>query len=586
MDGGATPPERPEPGRGDGDGADGAAAWARAETALRLLAVDPGGLGGLWLRARAGPVRDRLVGDLGSLPLPLRRLHPSVGDEALFGGVDLAATLGAGRVVTRAGMLADPAALVLAMAERCPPALAGRLAVALDAAAHCLIALDEGAEPDEALPAALADRLAFHLDLNWLGWHDTGPPDTGAGLAEARARLSAVALPAGAEADLAGVAVQLGVASLRAPLLALRAARAAAALAGHATVTADDLRIAVELVLAPRATRFPENAPDEAPEEPQDDPPPEPEADSPDTDDDPGDTDHPEIPQDILLEAARALLPPDLLERMAQKPARGAKGSGAGAARKGNRRGRPLPSRAGRLDGTARIDLVATLRAAAPWQAIRRRLALEAGRPDRRLFIQPDDIRLKRYEEKSDRLVIFAVDASGSAAFSRLAEAKGAVELLLADAYARRDHVALVAFRGTGADVLLPATRSLVQTKRRLADLPGGGGTPLAAGLRAGLDLAIQARARGMSPTLAILTDGRANIALSGTPNRAEAAADATLLARSLRAAGVPALVIDMGNRPEAALRALAADMGAPYLALPRADAGRLSTAVSAALGD
>lgn len=566
------------------EAADGPAAWARAETALRLLAVDPGGLGGIWLRARSGPVRDRLAGALGALPLPLRRLHPSVSDEALFGGVDLAATLGAGRVVARAGLLAEPAALVLAMAERCPPALAGRLALALDGGAHCLIALDEGAEPDETLPTALADRLAFHLDLNWLGWRDTYALTDDPDLAHARARLPAIALPKGAEADLAGVAVQLGVASLRAPLFALRAARAAAALAGHDTLTPDDLRVAVELVLAPRATRFPEAPQDEGQDDTPPDPP-EPEADSPDSDD-PGEDDFPDIPQEVLLEAARALLPPDLLEKLAQKPARGAKGSGAGAARKGNRRGRPLPPRAGRLDGTARIDLVATLRAAAPWQPIRRAAALRAGRPDRRLFIQPDDIRLKRYEEKSDRLIIFAVDASGSAAFTRLAEAKGAVELLLADAYARRDHVALVAFRGVGADVLLPPTRSLVQTKRRLADLPGGGGTPLAAGLRAGLEVALQARARGMSPTLAVLTDGRANIALSGAPNRAEAAADATTLARSLRAAGVPALVIDMGNRPEPALRALASELGAPYLALPRADAGRLSGAVAAALAD
>jgi magnesium chelatase subunit D len=84
------------------------------------------------------------------------------------------------------------------------------------------------------------------------------------------------------------------------------------------------------------------------------------------------------------------------------------------------------------------------------------------------------DVRVRQFEERSDRAIIFVVDASGSAALARLAEAKGAIELLLGEAYARRDHVALVAFRGDGADILLPPTRSLVQTKRRLGQFRAG----------------------------------------------------------------------------------------------------------------
>ena len=60
-------------------------AWQRAVRALELLAVDPAGLGGLWLRARSGPVRDRYVAALPALPLGLRKLHPAIGDDALFG---------------------------------------------------------------------------------------------------------------------------------------------------------------------------------------------------------------------------------------------------------------------------------------------------------------------------------------------------------------------------------------------------------------------------------------------------------------------------------------------------------------------
>lgn len=558
--------------------------WTRVEIGLNALAVDPAGLGGLWLRARSGPVRDRVIEALPALPLPLRRLHPSIGDEQLFGGIDLTATLSSGKLVERAGILAEPAVLVLPMAERTQPGLAARLAASLDqGTGHCLIAMDEGAEPQETLPEALTDRLALHLDLDALPWGETEriAMDTDA-LAAARARLPGVRAGDKVLEDLTILAVRLGIDSLRAPMLALKAAKALAALAGNDAVDQDDLTAAVQLVLAPRATQFPEQDAPEDDQPPQDPPPPEPEQNRDDQDQ--GESQSlDDLPlQDILLEAAKATLPADLLASLAAKKAQRAGGgiSGAGAKRKGNRRGRPIPSRRGRLDTGARLDVISTLRAAAPWQTIRKRESSF----ERALHIRTDDFRIKRFEEKSDRLLIFVVDASGSAAMTRLAEAKGAVELLLAEAYARRDHVALVAFRGEEAELLLPPTRSLVQTKRRLAALPGGGGTPLAAGLKTALELAIQSKGRGMTPTVALLTDGRANIALDGTANRTMAAEDATRMATAIRANGYPAMVIDMGQRPERSLKALADTLGAPYIPLPRADADRLSTAVAAAL--
>jgi magnesium chelatase subunit D len=380
-------------------------------------------------------------------------------------------------------------------------------------------------------------------------------------------------------AALTALATRFGIDSLRAPTLALAAARTHAALHGRDSVNDDDLQVAASLIYPHRATQIPQD------EDPQDDTPPPPDAS--DADKDTGTDQDLTLPDgDMLIEAVRALLPPDLLAGLVPAgTTRTGGGAGAGKKRKGNRRGRPLPSRPGRLDGQHRIDLVATLRAAAPWQPMRRAAlhgrAVPAGTG---LLIRPADIRIKRYQDHSDRLLIFAVDASGSAAMSRLNEAKGAVELLLGQAYAARDHVALIAFRGTEAELLLPPTRSLVQTKRRLANLPGGGGTPLAAGLQQAALLAKQSHSKGLSPTVILLTDGRANVALDGTPDRARAAEDADHLAQILRAQGTASLVIDMGNRPTAALRQLAARLDGPYLALPRADAQRLTGAVSAAL--
>ena len=240
--------------------------------------------------------------------------------------------------------------------------------------------------------------------------------------------------------------------------------------------------------------------------------------------------------------------------------------------------------RRGQFDRIARIDLVATLRTAAPWQAARARMYPRLIEQGRRLILLPADLRARRYEDKSDRVLIFAVDASGSAAMARLGEAKGAVELLLARAYAARDHVALVAFRGPSAELVLPPTRSLVQTKKRLAGVPGGGGTPLASGLQVAMLAARQAQARGMAPTLAILTDGRANIALDGTANRAQAAEDAGRMAALIAGAGLAAVVIDTGFRPTPALQDLARRMGARWLALPRADSSLMADALSASM--
>ena len=191
---------------------------------------------------------------------------------------------------------------------------------------------------------------------------------------------------------------------------------------------------------------------------------------------------------------------------------------------------------------------------------------------------------MRRSKTRLEKAVIFVVDASGSAALARLAETKGAIELMLAQAYVSRQQVALIAFRGAGAETLLPPTRSLVMTKRRLAGLPGGGGTPLAAGLAEALALARHCRLRGLAPYLAVLTDGRANVALDGAPGRAQAGEDARRLARALRAEGAPGIVIDTSNRPAEAARDLAAAMGAAYLPLPRADARALSGALDAAV--
>jgi magnesium chelatase subunit D len=501
-----------------------------------------------------------------------------------------------------------------------------------------LVALDEGADDEEAVSPVLADRLAFHLLLDDLPGHGPGPRPAGLGpaepdaaqldallavsaadVAEARARLAQVASGDDTAEALCRAAVALGIPSLRAPWLALRAAIAAAALQGHDTVEPDDAALAARLVLGPRATRLPappeaqppaEASPPEPAEPPADTaapdneaappPPPSPEDDRTEADAPPPEPGQPL--DEVVLEAALAAMPAGLL---AQLKAGGLRRSAApsagraGALQAGGARGRPLGARRGELRAGARLDLIATLRAAAPWQRLRQREATAAteattaGAPAQRVVVRPEDFHISRRAQRRETTTVFVVDASGSAALHRLAEAKGAVELLLADCYVRRDKVALLAFRGSGVELMLPPTRSLVRAKRALAGLPGGGGTPLARALDAAADLAEGLLKRGGTPVLVLLSDARANIARDGQPGRTQATADALASARRLRALGLGMLMVDTApgagraastDSPPPA-RNLATALGALYLPLPQVDAQRLSQAARALAG-
>jgi magnesium chelatase subunit D len=215
-----------------------------------------------------------------------------------------------------------------------------------------------------------------------------------------------------------------------------------------------------------------------------------------------------------------------------------------------------------------------------------RRVSMRLSRAPGRTGIQVrrEDFRINRYKQRNETTAVFVVDASGSAALQRMAEAKGAVELILADCYVRRDRIALISFRGRKAEVLLPPTRSLQRARRSLADLPGGGGTPLGAAIDQAALIADQVRRGGGKPLLVFLTDGRGNIARDGTADRAAALRDATEAARALRVQGFRAMVIDISATPSDAARQLAGTMAATYLPLPHADASRISRSVSTAM--
>lgn len=585
-----------------------ASPWQETQTAAALFAVAPHWLGGVVLRAFPGPVRDAWLESLGRMlpaETPLRRIPAHISESRLLGGLDLAATLRAGRPLSERGLLAecDGGVALLAMAERASRSTVACLGSALDAGEILLeregvagryraeigvVALDESGDGEDPCSPVLQDRLAFHLDLRDIGIHDLDDPGPDPRrILLARERLPGVSCDEDKLQALIAVAMSLGIDSLRAGLLALRVARVSAALGGRAEVSAEDLEIAARLVLAPRATRLPqpENAAEPEAPEPRPPEPPSPESAKDDSAESEGD-DRPL--EDRVLDAAAASIPAGLLASLKagrDRRARSRAAGKSGAVQRSQRRGRPMGTVAGDPRRGARLNLIATLRAAAPWQPIRRAEQPAHVTTAPRVLVRRDDFRVTRYRQRAETTTIFVVDASGSAALHRLAEAKGAVELLLADCYVRRDQVALIAFRGQRAELLLPPTRSLVRAKRNIAGLPGGGGTPLASAIDAAAELALQVQRRGGTAGVVFLTDGRANVCRDGSHGRDKANAEALAAAPQLRATGALSMLIDTSPRPNPGAGQLALALGAVYLPMPQAQAHMLRDAVQAGTG-
>ena len=584
--------------------------WRQPALAGALFAVDPAGLKGIVLRARPGPVRDRWLRQLRELlpaRTPWRRMPSHIGDDRLLGGLDLSATLRAGRPVAEPGLLAESngGVLLIAMAERLEPGTAARLAAVLDSgevaveragisrrtpASLGMVALDEGIGDEEATPTALADRFAIHLGLDGTGLRETeAPMAKKAEIAAARKRLPGVTINDELIAVLCQTALQFGIDSLRIAHLAVRTARVAAAFRRNRQVTDEDAALAAQLVFACRATQLPASDEEAAPESEDEPEAPDDEPESGDVNRQRPDIDEftdPRSPGDLVLEATRAAIPPEILQQLRFATDCGNRARSAArsvARRRPARRGRRIGVRPGEPAAGAVLNLVETLRVAAPWQNLRNAESeSRGGKGSQAVRLRRDDFRVNRYRQRSATTTVFAVDASGSSALHRLAEAKGAVELLLAQSYQRRDQVALVAFRGQTAELLLAPTRSLVRAKRSLAGLPGGGGTPLAAGIQLALQTALGIRRRGETPVMIFLTDGRANVALDGNAGRQQAESEALASARAVCAEEITALLVDTSPRPRPAARQIAEAMAASYLALPHAGAEKLTGAARA----
>ena len=574
-----------------------AANRARSAAALGVLAVAGHRIGGIVLRDSSAGAQQWIAALRARLPqsVKLLRLPSSATDDRIFGGLDLAATIAGGIPVAERGAVADAdgGIVVIPLIERMPVATQARLGTVIDtgiatvlrdgvraefAAEFTLIAIDESEEDVWGVAAPLRDRLALVLDGD-VRVDESMLPDA-ATIAVARGMVEHVFADDDVMIGIGTLCVAFGITSERAARLALWTARTLSALDGRGAVEDADVALAAQLVLAPRATRIPTVAPDHPPESDESEPPPaEDSAQNP-----PTDTADDRPLEDRLVDAVTAAIPPELLAELLARAQRPSQELGrAGAEKESWIRGRQVTARRGKPDGVRRLHVLETLRAAAPWQRARMKASVARGSPARSLIVERDDFRIRRYVGRAGTSVIFVVDASGSAAAQRLGEAKGAVEALLAESYARRDRVSLIAFRGTTADVLLPPTRALARARKLLASLPGGGGTPLANAIDAALLAGVAARRSGTLPVVVFLTDGRANVARDGKGGRTESTRDAADAATKFRAGNLSAVLIDTSPRPEPMARKIADAMGARYVPLPVVDARAIAGAVALA---
>jgi len=596
-----------------------------AKHALMLLAVEPA-LRGVLLETSSGSTEAALARSfMALLPKSEKRatdedgqvrrfdefieLPLNITEDRLLGALDLERTLASGTRVTSPGLLAQADGRVLCVNDigLLDSDTAAHVAHAMDArcvrveretistnqsADFLLIGLFNAADGE--LPPMLRERVGLivestrdssieenvvMIDREFLFENDpfgfigdfileeAAIKDT---IEAARSRLPRVRVSKNHIRQIALVAMRLGVEGNRADSFALRAARANAALAGRDEVNEDDIVTAIRFVLAPRATTLP------SPEQKQQP------ADNQPTDNADAMEDARRIldaAQSALTEATDELIPaidsraPNELFRIPQRTPRRNDRSGKRLKSSASTRGRYARSQIN-APHEAKVAIDATLRAAAPFQ-IRRRSAAENRESDlasRRIKIAPGDLRYKQFKQRSGVLFIFAVDASGSMAINRMAQAKGALLRVLQQAYLHRDKVALISFRRKGAEVLLAPTGSVELAKRLVDSLPTGGGTPISAGVAKAIELARLARLKGMSRAVLVLfTDGRANvIAREGQTIDDEL----RTLAVALGSESIDSIVVDTRARyiSSGEANAVAQKLGSRYLYLPRAD--------------
>ncbi|MCC7439760.1 MAG: VWA domain-containing protein [Armatimonadetes bacterium] len=614
--------------------------YGMARRALLCTLVDPT-LCGVVLSGAVGVGKSAVLSSFGHFVrehidphTPVVHLPLGITQDRLVGGIDLEATITQGKPVLQPGVLsaADGGILVVDNLPLVDSTTATTIGQSLDSGTvHCqreglgqqfaarFTLLATAIPSERPIPQSIADKIPFLIPQE-----RRLPPEHLAGLLRlreafsaspqaivqqysshqqrmaervlnARACWSQIRVSDLALQELIEAASALQVKGERGLIFAAKAARAHAALRGALMIEELDLSFAIATILAPRT----QNIPNPTAPSPQQ---PEPEEPSPQEDGvQPGNqpnSNHAETEAEGSQAEGRQDEQPTERATIIGESQTGAEQlfdpldfhqpipplqqffeqalgleSGKRGSRKQLTRGRHIGTTEADLGGR-RIDILATIRAAAPHQRARKNKGKSG------VIVRKADLRVKEFSERAGTLFIFCVDSSGSMATNRIREAKGAAGRILQTAYISRDRVAMIGFRGSQAELLLPPTSSIERAKRSLDRMPTGGGTPLGSSLVMALAVAERERVRGNEQTLVvILTDGRANVPLeAGTAamirevRRKVVQEEMQKIGEAYRRAGLRAVVIDTRqqfSQQSDAVR-LAEQLGGEYFFLPK----------------
>jgi magnesium chelatase subunit D len=598
-------------------------AWFDANLIAILLAINPRGLKGVSVKSQFGPIRDSWLNYfMNLLPADSKvvKAPANLSPEQLFGSLDIESALLSGKFKVSQGLLERLGGqyLLLPMAERMNLQVITHISQALDeknlfnyphaANNHPfgVIVFDESEFQEEGVNLRLLDRLAFGIYLDRFSINDTKKylEVTPSDIKDAIALLPSVTCSQDLIEVLIKAGLSLGISSLRANQFVLEAAKSLAALRGLMRVGQQEAIDAARLVYTHLKSMQapPEEGLDNKTDDSEDvDGNQESQHNSDNElskDEETSDLENINPPssadelEELVVEAIQASLPPKFMMRMNQtlRPTK-TKASitgKSGSIEKSFASGRPHGARKGLPGNGRRLDILKSIRSAIPWQRLRAQQnnAFLKSDNESKIHFRAEDLHTKQYLKRRGTITIFLVDASGSSATQRLSEAKGAVEELLSQCYIRRDEVAMLSMRGSKVDIILPPTRSLVRAKRNLATLPGGGGTPLALGLRSANEMASSSERKGLTPIIVIMTDGKANVNLSGVGGRAGAHNDAITAAKELSIKSHRILFVDTSPQPEKLAQELAGVMAAQYFPLPYTGSRKKITAAAIQLAN